>query len=72
MHLTKDGQLVVVHDDDTGRVAGHALAVRDATVEELQRLDVGRWKSERFAGEKIPHSSRSPFWAITHRGAIMQ
>ena len=54
VHLTRDGRLAVIHDPDTRRTGGAALVVADATLAELQRLDVGRWKDARFAGEKIP------------------
>lgn len=54
IRLTADGQLAVVHDEDTRRLAGAALTVSQATMAELGRLDVGRWKNPRYAGEKIP------------------
>ncbi|OWK43048.1 glycerophosphodiester phosphodiesterase [Fimbriiglobus ruber] len=54
IYLTKDGKAVVIHDKDTKRTAGTGMAVPGATLDELRALDVGRWKGERFAGEKIP------------------
>ncbi|MEO7415408.1 MAG: glycerophosphodiester phosphodiesterase family protein [Opitutaceae bacterium] len=54
IQMTADGQLAVLHDADTGRVAQTALAANAATMAELQRLDVGRWKDVRYAGERIP------------------
>jgi glycerophosphoryl diester phosphodiesterase len=52
IHLSKDGQLVVIHDDTTGRTAGPPdTKVADLTVAQLKQLDVG-WKG-RFP-EKIP------------------
>ncbi len=54
VHLAGDGELVVIHDADTRRTTGVALEVARASVTELQRLDAGRWKDMRFAGEKIP------------------
>jgi glycerophosphoryl diester phosphodiesterase len=54
VHLTRDGRLVVIHDDDTKRVSGTARVVAASTVAELQALDVGRWKDPQFATEKIP------------------
>lgn len=41
VHLSRDGQLVVIHDDDLSRVAGRGLRVADVTVAELARIDVG-------------------------------
>jgi glycerophosphoryl diester phosphodiesterase len=52
--LSRDGKIVVLHDQDTKRVAGVDRKVADQTLAELRRLDVGRWKGDKFAGEKIP------------------
>lgn len=52
--LSKDGRIVIIHDADTRRVAGVPGKVAEQTFEQLRRLDVGRWKGERFAGERIP------------------
>lgn len=52
--LTKDGKLVVCHDRDTKRLAGVSKVIPDTTFDELRALDVGKWKGEKFAGEKIP------------------
>lgn len=52
--LSKDGKIVVLHDKDTKRVAGVDKKVVEQTLAELRQLDVGRWKGEKFAGEKIP------------------
>lgn len=52
--LSKDGHIVLMHDKDTERTGGVKKLVADQTLAELQRLDVGRWKDERFAGERIP------------------
>lgn len=54
VQLTRDGQLAVIHDEDTRRVAGSAGLVGDTTLADLRALDVGRWKSAAYAGEKIP------------------
>jgi glycerophosphoryl diester phosphodiesterase len=54
VHLTRDGRLAVIHDSDTRRVTGAAHAVAELTFAELRRLDVGRWKDVRFAGERVP------------------
>ncbi len=45
--LSKDGKLVVIHDDTVDRTTDGSGRVRDMTLEELQSLDVGN-------GEKIP------------------
>src|SRR4051812_34131067 len=54
VHLTSDGHLVVIHDDDTARVAAARHVVSETTLALLRTLDVGRWKNPRFSGEQIP------------------
>jgi glycerophosphoryl diester phosphodiesterase len=55
IYLTKDGKIAVIHDKDTKRTAGGTnLAVATSTLAELRAVDVGRWKGEKFAGEKVP------------------
>ena len=50
---TKDGVLVLHHDDTLERVAGKIGSIRDYTYEQLLEMDFGVFKGERFAGEKI-------------------
>jgi glycerophosphoryl diester phosphodiesterase len=52
--LSKDGQIVLLHDKDLKRTAGDSRNVADLTLAELRKLEVGRWKDPRFAGEPIP------------------
>ncbi|MFO1490510.1 MAG: glycerophosphodiester phosphodiesterase family protein [Kiritimatiellia bacterium] len=54
VHLTRDGEVAVIHDARTGRVAGRDLVVADTPWAGLRDLDVGSWKDPRFAGERIP------------------
>jgi glycerophosphoryl diester phosphodiesterase len=53
VHVTPDGQVVVCHDPDTKRIAGVNCVVRESTLSMLQALDVGSWKSPKFAGERL-------------------
>lgn len=52
--LTKDGQIVCLHDADTKRTAGENLVAAQSTLAELRKLDVGAKKHARYQGEKIP------------------
>ncbi len=55
VHLTADGRIVALHDADTARTAGGAKRlVAESRLAALRALDVGGWKAERFAGERIP------------------
>jgi glycerophosphoryl diester phosphodiesterase len=54
IYLSKDGKIVVIHDQDSKRVAGVDKSVVEQTLDELRKLDVGKWKGPKFAGERIP------------------
>lgn len=54
LQLSKDGQLVVIHDDSVERTTNGKGNVRDLTYHELRNLDAGTWFHESFSGEKIP------------------
>lgn len=54
VHLTKDDRLIVCHDPDTKRTTGTSMVIAKSTLAELRTLDAGRWKGERWAGEKLP------------------
>ncbi|MEW2272450.1 glycerophosphodiester phosphodiesterase [Streptomyces sp. SID685] len=59
---TKDGELVVIHDDSLKRTTnaekvfpGRApWKVKDFTAAEIARLDAGSWFSPAFAGTRVP------------------
>ncbi|MBE9221443.1 glycerophosphodiester phosphodiesterase [Cyanobacterium stanieri LEGE 03274] len=53
-HLTKDKQIVCIHDTHTARVANTRLIIKDSTLAQLKKLDVGCWFNSRFKNERIP------------------
>jgi glycerophosphoryl diester phosphodiesterase len=54
VQLTRDGQVVVIHDANVKRVTGLDALVRDCLASELRNLDAGVWFDESFRGERIP------------------
>lgn len=54
VRVTKDGEVVVVHDPTTLRIGGLDRPVADQTFAELLALDVGAWKHFKYKGERIP------------------
>lgn len=54
IHLTKDGQIIVLHDANTKRTTGVDKPVVEQTLAEIRAQDAGKWKDEKFAGERIP------------------
>jgi glycerophosphoryl diester phosphodiesterase len=57
IYLSKDGQVVVNHDRTTKRTGTDSLVIAETDSDELRKLDVGRWKDEKYTGEKIPFVS---------------
>lgn len=55
IRTTKDGHLVVLHDDTLSRTTnGGNRSVRDLTLAELKQLDAGAWFLPSFAGIRVP------------------
>ncbi len=57
VHVTADGELVVIHDDTVNRTTsgyGPVTNVADLTLAELKTLDAGAPFSPYYAGERIP------------------
>lgn len=54
VQLTKDGQVVLMHDDTLARTARQKGGICDYTLEQLENFDVGSWFSKEYAGAKIP------------------
>jgi glycerophosphoryl diester phosphodiesterase len=54
VQMSRDGQLVVMHDETLDRTTNGTGYLRDHTFEELRRLDAGAWFGPQFAGERIP------------------
>ena len=52
--LSKDGQIVCIHDKDTKRTGSENLPVGKSTLAELRKLEYGSWKDPKFKGEPLP------------------
>lgn len=53
-YLSGDQQIVALHDKSTKRTSGVDWDVREQSLASLQTLDVGKWKGDRFSGQRIP------------------
>ena len=51
--MTRDGHVVVFHDESLIRTAGVRGTVKGKTLEQLKVLDIGRWKGKSYIGERI-------------------
>lgn len=54
VQLTKDNQMVVIHDRTVDRTTNGTGKVSDLTFAEIRTLDAGGWKSPDSKGEQIP------------------
>ena len=50
---TKDGKLVLFHDDTIERCSNGTGKIADYTYDELLNMDFGGWKNEKYKGEPI-------------------
>ena len=51
---TKDGQLVLFHDDLLDRTTNGTGVLQEKSWQELQQLDAGLWFDDKYAGQRIP------------------
>lgn len=54
VHMTKDGELVIIHDHTVDRTTNGKGEIRNMTFEEIKRLDAGSWKGTQFENERVP------------------
>lgn len=54
VHLSKDGEIIVFHDEDVSRTTNGAGKIHEMTLAEIKELDAGSWFSDEFVGEQIP------------------
>jgi glycerophosphoryl diester phosphodiesterase len=52
--LSKDGEIVVIHDFTLEKTTTGSGLVKDYTLAELKQLDAGSWFGEAFIGTRIP------------------
>jgi glycerophosphoryl diester phosphodiesterase len=55
VHLSADGEPVIIHDASLKRTSNGAGMVADRPFSALRELDIGSWKGKEFAGERILH-----------------
>lgn len=68
VHLTADGEVVVIHDFDLSRTTDREGVVHNLTLAELKTVDAGRRFMPRFAGQQVPTLDEVLTWA---RGKVV-
>ena len=54
VHMTADGEIVVIHDHTIDRTSNGRGMIKDLTLEEIRKFDFGSWFDESFKGTTIP------------------
>jgi glycerophosphoryl diester phosphodiesterase len=54
VQMTKDGEIVVIHDERVDRTTDGIGYVKDFLYKQLRLLDAGSWFHDRFARQRIP------------------
>ncbi|HEY3298025.1 MAG TPA: glycerophosphodiester phosphodiesterase family protein [Armatimonadota bacterium] len=70
VRLSKDGRLMVIHDETVDRTTNGTGAVSQMTFDQLRGLDAGSWFGPEFACEKIPTLDEA-LDAVKNEAALM-
>ena len=54
VQLSRDNQMVIIHDGDVNRTTNGTGLVKDQTLSQLQVLDAGSWFDPQYKDERIP------------------
>ena len=54
LHMTKDGEIVLIHDGDLARTADVSGKIKELTLDEIRRADIGIKRGEEFKGLRVP------------------
>lgn len=63
IHQSKDGHLVIMHDETLNRTSNGSGLIKEKTLDELLSLDCGQWFSEKFKGQQMPLLEEVLPWA---------
>lgn len=54
VHLSKDGEVMIIHDEKLARTSGYDGVVSDYTRAELEKISAGKTKDDKFGFTPIP------------------
>lgn len=54
VHMTKDGHLVLIHDETVNRTTNGKGLIKDYYYSDLEKLDAGGWFNKKYEEAKIP------------------
>lgn len=70
VHLTRDGHLVVMHDETLDRTTNGSGPIRAKTLAEIRALDAGSWFGPDYAGERVPTLDELLEWAAVNQVVV--
>ena len=70
--MTKDGQLVLMHDATLDRTTDGHGPVSALTLAEIRTLDAGRWFDRKFAGTRVPTLDEVLAWSRGRLGILVE
>ncbi|MHB1393722.1 MAG: glycerophosphodiester phosphodiesterase [Clostridia bacterium] len=57
VHMTKDGRLVICHDETLDRTTKVKGYIKNLNYDEIRELDAGSWFDSKFRNERVPQLS---------------
>ncbi|MBI4318276.1 MAG: hypothetical protein HY675_07290 [Chloroflexi bacterium] len=63
VHLSKDGELIVMHDHAVDRTTDGRGLIKDLTLKEIKALDAGSWYGAPFKDQHVPTLGEMLSWA---------
>ena len=70
VHLSKDGEVMIIHDESLARTAGVDSMVWDLTRSELERISAGRTQQDRYGFTPIPSLDEYLTFMEEHRDKV--
>ncbi|OGR85343.1 MAG: hypothetical protein A2901_02695 [Elusimicrobia bacterium RIFCSPLOWO2_01_FULL_54_10] len=71
VHLSKDKEVIVIHDERAERTTSGAGLIKDLRLSQIKKLDAGSWYSKKFKGEKVPALKELLTWAFKHQLGVV-
>ncbi|MGN0906959.1 MAG: glycerophosphodiester phosphodiesterase [Bullifex sp.] len=70
VHLSKDGEVMIIHDEALKRTAGVDGAVSDYTRSELEKISAGKTKNDEFGFTPVPSLDEYLCFMADHRDLV--
>ena len=71
VRLTRDGKLVLMHDSEVDRTTDGSGPVKAMSLNELKKLDAGRWFDRKYTGIQVPTLDEVLTWSRGRLGLLL-